>query len=265
MTAVTRTDHDPSDSAAAYYDLLAAAHGPAALPSVSYFASHARRTDRVLDIGAGTGRIALAIAEQGNRVYCVEPSAAMRAVLLAKLATSTALRDRVTVVPGAAPVFDLPGRFDYAYLAGVMQYLPGENRPLLFDTVVRHLRHGATLALDMIGGAPGSGWPTELVGDIAVGESTYALHCEATPVGLSALRMTLDYSTTLDGRLLSATRVERVRHFHSPQDTVDDLEAAGFTVIGGSATTAAEPPADGGTLLATLDHRHAGAAGALVR
>jgi SAM-dependent methyltransferase len=261
LTRVTghgETVDEQHDSVAAYYDLLAEAQGSAALPSVAFFASHARPTHRVLDVGAGTGRIALAIAERGNHVYCLEPSAAMRAVLLAKLAGKPSLRDRVTVMPGAAPTFQLPNLFDYAYLAGVVQYLPGDSRPQLFDTLTRHLRPGAILAIDMIGGRPGTGWPARPVADIAVGDGNYSLHCAATPDGPTALRMRLVYCTALRDQFVTKTTVERVRHFHPALDTMVDLRAAGFVITGGSATHPdgdTDTPADGGTLIAEFRRR----------
>ena len=47
-------------------------------PNVAFFACYAREAGDVLDIGAGTGRIAIPVAEQGVKVYAVEPSPAMR-------------------------------------------------------------------------------------------------------------------------------------------------------------------------------------------
>jgi SAM-dependent methyltransferase len=56
-----------------------------AKPNVAFFGRYAREAGEVLDIGAGTGRIAIPLAGQGIRVYSVEPSPAMRGVFENKL------------------------------------------------------------------------------------------------------------------------------------------------------------------------------------
>src|SRR5262245_59054990 len=96
---------DPYAFAAGYYDLFRA--GPDAWPPIGFFAALAPAGGRALEIGPGTGRITFAVAERVASVHCLERSATMRAVLLAKLAARPDLRDRVTVLAAAAPDFDL--------------------------------------------------------------------------------------------------------------------------------------------------------------
>jgi SAM-dependent methyltransferase len=55
--------------------------------NVDFFHHYAAQVEEILDIGAGTGRIAIPLAERGARVVCVEPSPAMRAQFLAKLSS----------------------------------------------------------------------------------------------------------------------------------------------------------------------------------
>jgi SAM-dependent methyltransferase len=72
---------DPYAVDAEFYDLL---HPPGG-EDIGLWLSFAGRTDRpVLELGAGTGRIALELAGAGHSVTAVEPSAAMLAIANAK-------------------------------------------------------------------------------------------------------------------------------------------------------------------------------------
>src|SRR5215211_3671614 len=66
----------------------------------------------VLELGAGTGRITLALAQDGVRVHALDAHAAMLAALRAKLsAEPPEVRDRVVVVEADMRSFELPQRF----------------------------------------------------------------------------------------------------------------------------------------------------------
>jgi hypothetical protein len=162
------------------------------------------------------------------------------------------------VLAAAAPRFTIPAHADYAYLAGVMQYIRPADRPTMFDTLVQHLRPGAVLAMDMIGGEPSS-FPARQINSVTVGHCGYTLSASADITGPGEQRLVLDYKTVLDGEPLDRQRVQRTRHFHSAAAVVGELAAAGFTVTGGSAlepvcaASGQAEPADGGTLTAILD------------
>src|SRR5262249_26290706 len=157
--------------------------GEAALPSVAFFASLAQPNASTLDVGSGTGRIALEIAERGVEVYCLEPSPGMRAVLLSKLAARPHIKSRVTVLDGAAPVFRLGRQSDYACLAGVLQCIAVDQRRVLWHTLREHLRPGGLLALDMVDEAVATDMPEELVNDARIGDCRYTLHCSGSTTG----------------------------------------------------------------------------------
>lgn len=83
---------------------------------------------RVLDVGAGTGRVAIPFAARGCRVAAIEPSSAMLAQLRAKDAEG---RVRVIVAEGAR----LPcvtARFDVAVVARLL-YLTVDWRAILSE------------------------------------------------------------------------------------------------------------------------------------
>lgn len=142
--------HDPNDGyaeIAAWYDVE---HDPIT-EDVEAFASliaeHAGDGAEVIEIGAGTGRMAAALAVAGHRVTAVEPSAPMRERLSRRLAQlpERAAR-RVTVVAGdaEAPGVDAAARFDVALLGqNLLAHLPAAAQRLAALRAVRGLlRHG---------------------------------------------------------------------------------------------------------------------------
>lgn len=109
----------------------------------------------VLEIGCGTGRLAIPMARAGVAVWAVDSAPAMLAQLAAKLAREpAAVRDRIAVVHGDAVALDLPdrGRFALAILPFNVAMLvadAGQRRRLL-AAVVSHLAPGGRLALDVM-------------------------------------------------------------------------------------------------------------------
>ncbi|MFX1249071.1 MAG: class I SAM-dependent methyltransferase, partial [Promethearchaeota archaeon] len=46
--------------------------------NIDFFYQYGKEAGKILDIGAGTGRIAIPLALKGIKVVCIEPSPAMR-------------------------------------------------------------------------------------------------------------------------------------------------------------------------------------------
>lgn len=120
----------------------------------SLIAEHAGDGAHVIEIGAGTGRAAAALAVAGHSVTAVEPSAPMRERLARRLAQlpERAAR-RVTVVAGSA---EAPGvaaatRYDVALLGqNVLAHLTvPEQRLDALRTIRGHLRPGGHLICDV--------------------------------------------------------------------------------------------------------------------
>lgn len=240
---------DPYAFAAGYYDLFRAR--PDFWPSVSFFADLAPAGGQALEIGSGTGRITLAVAERAAAVHCLERSATMRAVLLAKLAARPDLRDRVTVLEGAAPDFDLARRFDYVYFAGVLEHIPPQARPALFRTVAAHLAPGGTLAMDMVLDLPVLDEPEHPFDTAYQGECRYELTLEMRPRGPDLAELRYVYRTYYQNRLVATETVQRDHNFHRREAVLRDLAAAGLVVTGGSAQHGpADRPGNPGSLVA---------------
>ncbi|WP_301174391.1 class I SAM-dependent methyltransferase [Actinomadura geliboluensis] len=254
MTSATRVaplGTDPYAFQPGYYDLFRASRGEGALPDPRFFAGRAPQGGHALEIGAGTGRITLAVAERAATVLCLERSATMRAVLLAKLAERPHLRARVTVLDRAAPHFDLGGRrFDFVYLAGVLEHVPHPERPVLFEAIAEHLAEDGEVAMDMVLSEPVPDWPEHVADEATLGDCRYEMSSEARPVGDDQAHLRFVYRTYHQGDLVATEVVERAHYLHRPDAVVADLAAAGLTPTAGTALNPVANGEDPGTLVA---------------
>lgn len=109
----------------------------------------------VLELGAGTGRVTLALAEAGASVVGVEPHPAMRARAEARLAAaaqrSPALRERVRFVAGDARSVALDERFALVIAAfNTLMHLPRlEDQDTALGRARAHLAAGGAFACDV--------------------------------------------------------------------------------------------------------------------
>ncbi|MEV0235363.1 class I SAM-dependent methyltransferase [Nonomuraea sp. NPDC050786] len=252
MSLTISSTTDPYAVAAAYWDRLHIGPGSAAL--VSFFAGLAPPGGHALEIGPGTGRVTLAVAGRVASLHCLEPSPAMRAVLMTKLAAEPDLRDRVTVLGDAAPDFRFDRRFDYIYLAAVYEDVPPEARRPLLAGVAGCLAPGGVLAMDMVTDEVVPDHPEREVRSARQGECRYTLSSAVRPLGPDLAGVRRVYRTYHRDRLVATETMECDYHLHRPADVLADLRAAGLTAVGGSAVTDAVTPLDDkGTLIARHD------------
>jgi SAM-dependent methyltransferase len=106
----------------------------------------------VLELGAGTGRITLALAADGFEVHALDISQSMLERLRAKLAAQGSdVRNRVRLHEGDMRTFDLGTRFALViipYRAFLHNLTEGDQRACL-ARVRQHLAPGGTLALNV--------------------------------------------------------------------------------------------------------------------
>jgi SAM-dependent methyltransferase len=118
--------------------------------NVEFFHHYAAKAGEILDIGAGTGRIAIPLARRGVSVCCVEPSPAMRREFEAKLREEPHLWERITLTEGEAISFDLGRTFPAAFLSGSFDHLlDDEERLSALRNIGRHLSDGGVLVFDV--------------------------------------------------------------------------------------------------------------------
>jgi SAM-dependent methyltransferase len=106
----------------------------------------------VLELGAGTGRVTLAIAEAGIPIHALDSSREMLDTLSVKLAGRPKdLRERVTLVAADMRTFDLDERFALVIspFRAFLHNVTDEDRLATLARVRQHLRPGGRLALNV--------------------------------------------------------------------------------------------------------------------
>jgi SAM-dependent methyltransferase len=120
--------------------------------NVDFFYHRAVQAGEVLDVGAGTGRIAIPLARRGIQATCVEPSPAMRREFRKKLREEADARvqERVTLVDGDASSFKFGRAFPAAFLSGSFDHLLDDAERLsALRNVGTHLVAGGALTFDV--------------------------------------------------------------------------------------------------------------------
>lgn len=104
----------------------------------------------ILELGTGTGRVAIPLAESGHTVYALDNSPDMHQVLRGKVPAS--LRDRVVQVEGDMRDFSLGMLFDFVILGlnTVFALVDDESRRGCFRSVSRHLKPYGKFILDFM-------------------------------------------------------------------------------------------------------------------
>lgn len=122
--------------------------------NLDFFYERAAAAGEVIDVGAGTGRIAIPLARRGVEVYCVEPSPAMRRVLEKKLDREPQLRPKITLAASDAASFDPGRRFPAAFFSGSFDHLLDDaERLAALRNVYRHLSADGWLVFDVFLGS----------------------------------------------------------------------------------------------------------------
>jgi SAM-dependent methyltransferase len=141
--------------------------------NIEFFFYYASQATDVLDIGAGTGRIALPLARRGVKIVCVEPSQAMRREFEIKLARQPDLATYIHLVAGKANSFNLGRTFSVAFLSGSFDhFLDDKERISSLANTARHLDTGGTLVFDVFLGLMGDS-PLSRAGTVRVGDKEY--------------------------------------------------------------------------------------------
>jgi SAM-dependent methyltransferase len=184
----------------------------------------------VLDAGAGTGVVTeLLAARCAVPVQAVEPSAAMRAVLLSRLAGRPRLLDRVTVHAAGMDRLRLPGVADFALCLNVLATLDRPTRQGVLAGLTHALVPGGRLVVqrppDIVPPAR-----SELPG-CQLGRHRYTGWVDCEPAGGQRLCWRFSYQVS-DGDAVVRTVTDQFDgYLQPPGEFAEDLRAAGLQPV----------------------------------
>lgn len=132
--------------AAGYDESSADMFEPAAVDPVVDFLADLAGEGAALELGIGTGRIALPLARRGVRVHGIDLSAAMVARLRAKPGA-----ERIGVTVGDFATTTVDGRFSVAYLVfnTIMNLTTQDEQVACFQNVAAHLEPGGCFVVEV--------------------------------------------------------------------------------------------------------------------
>lgn len=110
----------------------------------------------VLDVGAGTGRDAAALAAMGHSVVAVEPMEQFLAAARARHRSSN-IQWVSDSLPGLRALPPEPDQFDFVLCHAVWQHLSNGERAVAMARVATLLKPGGVFALGLRHGPPGAG------------------------------------------------------------------------------------------------------------
>lgn len=141
--------------------------------NIEFFYQYARDAGEILDIGAGTGRIAIPIARRGIKVYCVEPSPAMRREFIKKLSLESDIKDNITLIEGDATSFSFGRTFPAIFLSGCFEhFINDDERILSLLNINKHLILNGILVFDVLIGQMNDS-PLSPAGIVKKGDTEY--------------------------------------------------------------------------------------------
>lgn len=226
-------DADTYEAAAGAYDLFAMSHRPAQEAALERLLPRLRpEAGPILDIGAGSGANTAAVLERvpDAHVLALEPSRAMRALALSRIAGRPEWHERVTVLPDDFFAASLPARIGGAILTGVIGHFdPGERSAVLAELAARLPAGGAALLDLQHPERPRRVEPAEFTA-AAVGGLSYRGIAEAWPIDTELMRWRVTYLCLEGERVLTEDTAEYLYRHPAPATVAREAGELGLRI-----------------------------------
>ncbi|MGO1544066.1 MAG: SAM-dependent methyltransferase [Gulosibacter sp.] len=225
------TPSDPYAATAEAYDLFSESARPSQTAAIEAWLPRLRNDwGPVLDIGAGSGFVAELILERDTAatVFAIEPSTAMRSLLLGRIAAHPNWFDRITVRPEDFFAATLPQRVGGALMLGVIGHFDPGERAAIFAELSDRLPSGGAALFDLQ--SPVRPAPVEPYVYTAptVGGLTYQVIAEAWLAGEERLRWRMTYLVLEGERVISESSAEFNYWHPSPEVLATEAEQVGM-------------------------------------
>ena len=221
--------YDPQGLSVVFYDLLSA-RDPTLEGDVAFYAGLIPHGSWVLELGCGTGRVGLPLAQDDRAVVGLDLSPAMLQRALAKRAgLAPEVQARTAFVLGDMTDFDLGHRFDavIAPYFGVSHLPAGEARRKTMACIARHLQPGGLAVLHAVLPAvfatPVEGDPRRMLMDLAFNPEGERLQLSVAELAYDPARA--HFTQVLDYVVTGSDGAERKRSRERLEFFLTDLEA----------------------------------------
>ncbi len=225
---------DPYERSAEYLDLMMAGAWRSLAPALTALLHEVKaQAGPVVDLGAGTGRGVAAICAAlpgDDPVLAVEPSAAIRAVLLARVHDAPELRRRVTVLAEDTAHASLPEGLRAIVALNMLGHLPPAERRALWAGAAQQLALGGDLIVNVSPPVRPERVPRTRMATATVGRLHYEGWASAEPSGDDEITWRMDYRVLRDGLALSEVTVDYRWWVASERELAEEAAETGLVM-----------------------------------
>ncbi|MFX0053121.1 MAG: class I SAM-dependent methyltransferase [Candidatus Hodarchaeota archaeon] len=198
--------------------------------NINFFCHYGENAKSVLDIGAGTGRIAIPLAEKGVKVICIEPSPAMRQEFNKKMNFNRKLRNKITLIASDAQSFKLKDKFPVAFLSGSFDHFSSDEVKISsLNNINNHLIPSGILVFDVfIGHMKDS--PLSLIDTTKRGELEYQRFIEHMILPKNKIDVLLIYKILKNGKIIEEIEQKSSASVTTRKNVHKLLDKTGFKI-----------------------------------
>lgn len=185
----------------------------------------------ILEVGAGSGLVTTSLADcTPGEVFALEPSAAMRGVLMSRLTARPELLSRVTVLPCDALSLRLDEPAEAAVMINVMYALEPDYRRQFWPVLAKSLEPGGLFVLTWRDGSPPEPHPLREMESRRVGRHTYSALVELLGRDGEARHMRYVHRITEGDTVIMEEELTGCGYRPDRETLWRELEDAGFTL-----------------------------------